>query len=129
MQQSTAILLEKDDFTINCHGQLKIRHPAFLGRGGYVAFYAYHCPQCQDTKTTWSAIGLANGNVNVRQPQVNPYTKNRMISRARCIKRYPLLRTVRKNGIVTDYHGPYEKQIVNKMCCKAGLNCGNMKRC
>ena len=123
------VLLEKDDFIVLPNGQLRIRHPAFQGRGGYAAFYAYHCPQCQDTKTSWSAIGLVNGHVNVPTPQENPWMRNEMVSRSRCIKRYPLLRRVRPDGVVGAYNGPDTKAIVNEMCIKAGLQCGQIHRC
>jgi len=123
------VLLEKDDFVVS-NGQLYIRHPAFQGRGGYAAFYTYWCPQCQDTKTTWSAIGMVNGHVDLRNPQENPFHRDEMISRSKCIKRYPLLRTVHKNGLVGYYNGSIDSSaIIDDMCKKAGLNCGMLHRC
>lgn len=123
----TIVLLEKDDFVILPNGQIRIRHPAYQGRGGYVAFYTYWCPQCQDTKTTWSAIGMVPGKLNLGY-QMNMHAKEQMISRAKCIKRYPMLKAVRKDGVVVDHYGN-DIAIVDMMCKMAGLNCGFLHRC
>lgn len=119
------VLLEKNDFFVTSRDQLVVRHPAFKGRGGFLAIYTYWCPQCQDTKTSWSAIGMVNGNVNVNNPHVN----NHMASRSKCLKRYPLLRKVHVSGLVSDYPGSDGKHILHEMCRKANMNCGNLHRC
>ena len=123
----TSVLLEKNDFINLPTGQLRIRHPAYQNRGGFVAFYVYWCPQCQDTKTTWSAVGVVPGKIDIGY-QVDPAIKNEMISRSKCIKRYPLLRAVRKDGVVTDFRGD-PKPIIDMICEKAGLSCGSINRC
>ena len=124
----TIILVEKDDFIVLPNGHLVIRHPAFRGRGGFVAFYAYHCPNCQDTKTSWSAIGMVKGTVRERDQNGNLAEMDQMISRAKCIKRYPLLKYVKPNGVVVDFHGD-KNAILDTMCAKAGMNCGRVNRC
>lgn len=124
----SVILLEKDDFLVLPDNRLKIRHPAFQGRDGYVAFYTYHCPDCQDTKTSWSSIGMVRGPWH--EPQGNPFAKDYMISRAKCIKRYPHVMYVRTDGIVQEYYGNVDKRmLVNVMCKKAGLCCDYVARC
>lgn len=128
MNNTTIVLLEKDDFIL-VGGQLVIRHPAFVNRGGFVAFYTYHCPNCQDTKTSWSAIGIVRGTVPFFQGRMPIPERYQMISRAKNIKRYPLLKSVRKDGLVTEWNGNVDKRVIlDAICCKAGLNCGHVYR-
>ena len=122
------VALEKDDFLLTRDGNIKVRHPVFQGREGFVAFYTMWCPQCQDTKTSWSALGLVKGSWKLQGPQLDPYARDRMITRTRCIKRFPYIQAIRHDGLVIDYPGD-PKLVIDLICKKAGLNCGMVHRC
>ena len=126
----SVVLLEKDDFILLDDNRLMVRHPAFQGRGGFVMFYTYWFPDCQDTKTSWSSVGLVKGSGSINKGGMIPLPRSHMISRAKCIKRFPYIKAVRTDGITQDYYGSIPKEtIVNIICKKAGLCCDYIKRC
>lgn len=103
----SAYQLQKDHFKVTQDGRhIRLVHPAFGGRSGFVIFYLVGCPECQDTKVEWTATALK-------------FAKNKIlptgfVNTAKCpglrknlgILEYPSIKFIRKDGILVDYHGP-----------------------
>ena len=106
----SVVNLEKEHFRLitdvyNGRNQaIQITHPDFIGggpfpaRGGWVLFFEVMCNLCQDTKTTWFAVGIVKGQ-NYGLTQSFP---NRSYIRKGGRQRFPQLKYVRKDGMVVD---------------------------
>lgn len=96
--------LEKQDFKLvsdyyNQKNQiLRIVHPDFKGRGGWVLLFTTSCPLCQDTKNSWFAVGVVRGNTNTQKP----FYVDRTWTRKMSTHRFPKLQYVTKDGFVVN---------------------------
>lgn len=132
----SVIPLEKHNFRLitdyyNHRNQaLQILHPDFANRAGWVLFFTNWCPNCQDTKTSWFALGIVRGQVHHPIP---PYFR-KSIQRCHGIQRFPELKYVRTDGVVVDTprHDEHVDQhaLVQLACQAVGLGgcCRNIPR-
>lgn len=104
-------------------GVLQVTHPAFRNRVGYVLFFPMWSPHSQDTKTSWFAMGLLRGHVEVHIPE---YMRT-SIQRCSNTRRFPSIHYVRKDGVVVDarrHDTEYDqKNLVELVCRAAGMKC------
>ena len=100
----SVVPLEKQDFKLvtdyyNQNNQiLRIVHPDFKGRGGWVLFFTTSCSLCQDTKNSWFAVGVIRGNTSTQKPLFVDRTWTRKMS----THRFPKLQYVTKDGLVVN---------------------------
>lgn len=138
-QMLSVIPLEKQHFKLisNWYNHedkmIRIIHPEFQNRGGWVLFFTVMCPECQDTKTTWFALGVVKGSVSYAS--ANPPFSNRTYIRKSSVQRFPQVQYVTKEGFVVDSPSTPE-QIIDideliKFACKSsdmGGCCQNAHR-
>ena len=110
------------DFYNGRNQEIQITHPDFLGRGGWVLFFDVMCNLCQDTKTTWFAVGIVRGqNYGTTQP-----FPARTYIRKGGVQRFPTLKYVTKTGMVVDSPPSAElnvdpRTLINFACKQANL--------
>jgi glutaredoxin len=125
----SVIPLEKQHFRVTKNGgALQVTHPVFKGRAGYVLFFSVWCPQCQDTKTTWFALGVVRGNFQVVIP---PYL-NKTIQNCRGVQKFPHVQYIRSDGMVVDIRRHDAKldpqSLVDYVCKKTKMCCNFLAR-
>jgi hypothetical protein len=107
--------LEKQDFKLvrdyyNPNNQiLRVVHPDFQGRGGWVLLYTTSCPLCQDTKHSWFAVGVVKG--NREYPNINSFYADRTWTRKMSTHRFPKLQFVTKDGLLVNNATPETKNV------------------
>ena len=105
---SGVIELTSDDFDITGNS-VKVINKNFKDSYGFINFYAPWCPHCIKMKETWTDLAIefknkfAIGAVNCENK------KNYKIRDKLRIMQYPTIKTVSKNGIVSNYEGNYMK--------------------
>jgi thiol-disulfide isomerase/thioredoxin len=105
---SGVIELTSDDFDITGNN-VKIINKHFKNSNGFINFYAPWCPHCIKIQELWSDLAIefkhkfAIGAVNCENK------KNYKIRDKLRIMQYPTIKTVSKNGILSNYGGEYIK--------------------
>lgn len=97
------IPLEKHHFQLienNNYSVMRITHPQFKNKRGWVLFFTAMCPQCQDTKTTWFALGVLKMTTSVNHKK--PWDTEHTYIRRSNVQRFPQLVYVTENGIIVN---------------------------
>ena len=132
----SVVPLEKQHFRLvsdyyNPNNQiLRIVHPDFKGKGGWVLFFTTSCSLCQDTKNSWFSVGVVRGPTNTP----NPFYVDRTWTRKMSTHRFPKLQYVTKDGLVVN--NPADKtqnvdpeSIIKFACQKYGIIQGKSSCC
>lgn len=130
--------LEKQDFKLvtdyyNSNNQiLRIVHPDFKGKGGWVLLFTTSCPLCQDTKNSWFAVGVIKGDAQFSN--INSFYANRTWTRKMSTHRFPQLQYVTKDGFVVNYPAGEAQNvdpniIINFACQNYGNFQGKLSCC
>lgn len=130
--------LEKQDFKLvtdyyNPNNQiLRIVHPEFKGKGGWVLLFTTSCPLCQDTKHSWFAVGVIRG--NAKFSNLNSFYADRTWTRKMSTHRFPKLQYVTKDGLVVNNPADVSQNvdpnsIINFACENYGLLQGKLSCC
>ena len=92
------VKLRKEDFVLKNGGGLYVHHPLLTNKNAFVLFITYDCPECQDTKTTWSSIAIEAGKLTDKA------------CHKICTQKFPKIMYKMKNGYLADYKGPINKK-------------------
>lgn len=107
--------LEKQHFMLDEHGRIKVTHPAFKGKAGLLLFYLHGCPNCQDTKVVWSALGMLGNRFGTNLAYTS-YDNYPFIYHVK--NDYPSLKIIRPDGILINYRGPLNFESVDQFIKK-----------
>ena len=97
------IKLYKNDFEVLQNGQLRVIHPLLRGQNGFVLFKLNDCPDCQDTKTMWSAVAMST-------KMMNEFICSSHNTATVCTGAVPGLMYIRKDGMLVDFRGKVNRE-------------------